>query len=131
MRIPASLPVWRRIERLAKLCTLMLCAAVVSAAGCSHQTQIRTSDPQLKPIQDMLDEQLPQGTPEANVLTYLNNRGYAVLPAGKDGTIVTSIRHIDTQTVQPVTARVTFYFDDNHKLKTFELQRVFNEPIPQ
>jgi|SRR5215471_1368417 len=130
MKIPLSLSAWQRAERLAKLCTLLLCAAVGWAAGCSH-AQIRTSDPQLKPIQDMLDEQLQQGTPEANVLTYLNNHGYAVLPAGKDGTIVTSIRHIDTQTVQPVTARVTFYFDENHKLKTFELQRIFNEPIPQ
>ena len=106
MKVPPFL--WQRAERFAKLCTLILCAEVVWAAGCSHQAQIRTSDPQLRPIQDMLDEQLPQGTPEANVLTYLNNHGYAVLPAG-----------------------VTFYFDENHKLKTFELQRTFNEPIPQ
>ena len=75
----------------------------------------------------MLDAQVPVGTPEANVLTYLNNRGYPVLPAGKQGTIVTTIRHIDSQTVTPVTARVTFYFDANNKLNTYELQRTFNE----
>jgi len=30
-----------------------------------------------------------------------------------------------------VTARVTFYFDENGKLKDYELQRTMNEPIPQ
>jgi len=113
-----------------QVCLVVLCA-VLGTAGCSQQEQIRTSDPHLKPIQATLDEQLPPGTPEISVLTYLNNHGYAVLPEGKQGTIVTSIRHIDTETVQPVTARVTFYFDPNHRLKTFELQRTFNEPIPQ
>lgn len=108
---------------------LAFCAMLAVVGGC--QKTPRTSDPQLKPIQDMLDAQLPVGIPEANVLTYLNNRGYPVLPTGKQGTIVTSIRHIDTQTVTPVTARVTFYFDANHKLNMYELQRSFNEPVPK
>ena len=64
-------------------------------------------------------------------LAFLNNRGFPVLPDGKQGTIVTTIRHIDTETVTPVTARVTFYFDANRKLNTYELQRTFNERIPQ
>lgn len=106
-----------------------VCAILPALSGC--QSTPRTSDPQLKPIQDMLDEQLPAGTPEANVLAFLNNRGYPVLPAGKQGTIVTAIRHIDTQTVTPVTARVTFYFDANRKLNTYEMQRTFNEPVPK
>ena len=104
-------------------------AVLLALGGC--QNTPRTSDPQLKPIQDMLDEQLPAGTPEANVLTFLDNRGYPVLPTGKQGTIVTTIRHIDTETVTPVTAKVTFYFDANHKLNTFEMQRTFNEPASQ
>ena len=108
---------------------LILCAAILWAAGC--QKIERTNDPQLKPIQAMLDAQVPQGTPEANVLAFLNNRGFPVLPDGKQGTIVTTIRHIDTETVTPVTARVTFYFDANRKLNTYELQRTFNERIPQ
>ena len=108
---------------------LVLIAALILAAGC--QKMPRTNDPQLKPIQEMLDAQLPVGTPEANVLTYLNNRGYPVLPTGKQGTVVTSIRHIDAQTVTPVTARVTFYFDATGKLNTYELQRTFNEPLPK
>ncbi len=106
---------------------LILCATLLCAAGC--QKMERTRDPQLKPIQDMLDAQLPPGTPETKVLTFLENRGFPVLPTGKQGTIVTTIRHIDAQTVMPVTARVTFYFDANRKLNTYELQRTFNEPI--
>jgi hypothetical protein len=108
---------------------VIFCAAILWVAGC--QKIERTNDPQLKPIQAMLDAQLPQGTPEANVLAFLNNRGFPVLPDGKQGTIVTTIRHIDTETVTPVTARVTFYFDANRKLNTYELQRTFNERIPQ
>src|SRR5262249_23187707 len=131
MRISDSLSIAQRTAKALRFCLMMLCAAVLGAAGCSQQEQIRTSDPQLKPIQSMLDEQLPPGTPEASVLSYLNNHGYAVLPEGKEGTVVTSIRHIDTQPVEPVTARVTFYFDASHKLKTFELQRTFNDPIPK
>ena len=111
------------------LAFLIFCGALVALSGC--QKVQRTNDPQLKPIQDMLDAQVPVGTPEANVLTFLNNRGYPVLPAGKQGTIVTTIRHIDAQTVTPVTARVTFYFDANRKLNTYELQRTFNEPVSQ
>jgi hypothetical protein len=103
---------------------VMLCAA-----GC--QKAPRTDDPQLKPIQDMLDAQVPPGTPEANVLTFLDTRGYRIQATGKQGTIVAIIRHIDTQTVTPVTAQVTFYFDANHKLNTFEMQRTFNEASPQ
>jgi len=98
-------------------------AAVV---GC--QKAPRTRDPQLKPIEEMLDAQVPVGAPEANVLTYLNTRGYPVLPPGRRGTIVASIQPMDTQTV---TARVTFYFDANHKLNTYELERSSNEPVPK
>jgi hypothetical protein len=30
-----------------------------------------------------------------------------------------------------VTAQVTFYFDANRKLNTYEMQRTFNEPVPK
>jgi hypothetical protein len=108
---------------------MLLAITLLFSAGC--QKSIRTSDPQLKPIQDMLDAQLPPGTPDSIVLTFLDARGYPIQPAQKQGTVVAIIRHIDRDTVQPVTARVTFYFDANRKLNTFELQRTLNEPIPQ
>jgi hypothetical protein len=105
---------------------LLLALAVLGFAGC--QKSARTEDPQLKPIQAMLEEQLPPRTPEEKVVTFLDNRGYPILPAQKQGTIVANIRRTDTQAVQPVIARVTFYFDANRKLNTFELQLPAKEP---
>ena len=108
---------------------LLLALAVVSLAGC--QKTVRTEDPQLKPIQAMLEQQLPPRTPEEKVVTFVDNRGYPMLPAQKQGTIVAIIRRKDTAAVQPVMARVTFYFDANRKLNTFELQRPLNESKPR
>jgi hypothetical protein len=105
---------------------LLLALALAGLAGC--QKTVRTDDPQLKPIQAMLEEQLPAHTPEEKVVTFLSNRGYPILPAQKQGTIVANIRRTDTAAVQPVIARVTFYFDANRKLNTFELQRPADEP---
>ena len=104
-------------------------AAVLMLTGC--QKSAKTNDPQLKPIQQMLDEQLPLGSPQATVNAFLSARGYPSEPGEKQGTIVATIRHIDTQRLQPVTARVTFYFDESGKLKNYELQRTRNEPIPK
>jgi hypothetical protein len=103
--------------------------ALAGLAGC--QKTVRTEDPQLKPIQAMLEQQLPPRTPEEKVVTFLGNRGYPILPAQKQGTIVANIRRTDRATVQPVVARVTFYFDANRKLNTFELQRPVDEPSRQ
>jgi len=105
---------------------LLVALALAGLAGC-HGTGL-TEDPQLKPIKTMLEEQLPPRTPEEKVVTFLDNHGYPILPARKQGTIVANIRRTDTATVQPVIARVTFYFDANRKLNTFELQRPANEP---
>jgi len=104
-------------------------ALAITLAGC--QKNEKTNDPQLKPIQQMLDEQVPPGTTQAAVNAFLAARDYPSEPGAKKGTIVAKIRHIDTERLQPVTARVIFYFDDNDKLKDYELQRTMNEPIPQ
>ena len=104
----------------------MLALALAGFAGCKGIG--RTEDPQLKPIATMLEQQLPPRTPEEKVVTFLDNHGYPILAAQKQGTIVANIRRTDTATVQPVIARVTFYFDANRKLNTFELQRPVNEP---
>ncbi|MGB8324950.1 MAG: hypothetical protein WCE52_18475 [Candidatus Acidiferrum sp.] len=61
--------------------------------------------------------------------SFLAARGYPIEPSEKTGTIVAIIRHIDTQRMQPVTARVTFYFDATNKLNTVEIIRTMNEPI--
>jgi hypothetical protein len=105
---------------------LLLAMALAGLAGC-HGIG-RTEDPQLKPIATMLEQQLPPRTPEEKVVLFLDNHGYPILAAQKQGTIVADIRRTDTAAVQPVVARVTFYFDANRKLNTFELQRPVNEP---
>jgi hypothetical protein len=105
---------------------LLLALALAGLAGC--QKMVRTEDPQLKPIQAMLEQQLPPHTPEEKVVLYLDNHGYSILAAQKHGTIVANIRRTDTAAMQPVVARVTFYFDANGKLNTFELQRPPDEP---
>ncbi len=105
---------------------LLLALALGGLAGC-HGIG-RTEDPQLKPIQAMLEQQLPPRTPEEKVVLFLDNHGYPILATQKQGTIVADIRRTDTAAVQPVVARVTFYFDANRKLNTFELQRPVNEP---
>jgi hypothetical protein len=108
---------------------VVACTAALLLLGC--QKAMRTEDPQLKPIQQMLDEQLPPGTTEATVNEFLSTRGYTSEPSGKQGTIVTTIRHIDQERLKPVTAKITFYFDTNGKLTGYELQRTLNQPIPQ
>jgi hypothetical protein len=117
----------RRISRCrGKQRGLLIALAVAGLAGCGGAGQ--TDDPQLKPIQAMLEQQLPRRTPEEKVVRYLDNNGYSILAAQKQGTIVAIIRRKDTAAVQPVSARVTFYFDANRKLNTFELQRPVDEP---
>jgi len=105
---------------------LLLALTLAGLAGC-HGIG-RTEDPQLKPLATMLEQQLPPRTPEEKVVLFLDNHGYPILAAQKQGTIVADIRRTDTAAVQPVVARVTFYFDANRKLNTFELQRPVNEP---
>lgn len=107
---------------------LLLCA-LVFVRGCK-QTQVEVDDPQLKPIDEIIKTNLPLGTPEATVNHFLELRGYPTETANKPGTIVATIRHIDRETVTPVTARVTFYFDANGKLNTYEMVRTFNAPVP-
>jgi hypothetical protein len=112
--------------RCGKRWMLLPALALTCAGGCGKT--VGREDPQLKPIQAMLEQQLPPRTSEEKVVTFLDNHGYPILAAQKQGTIVANIRPTDTQAVQPVIARVTFYFDANRKLNTFELQRSVSEP---
>jgi hypothetical protein len=98
---------------------------------CGCKDAFKAEDPQLKPIHTMLQQKLPAGINQAIVLEFLSARGYETEPPEKPGTIVAVIRHVDPQFLRPVTARVTFYFDANGKLDTFDLVRIANQPIPQ
>ena len=107
----------------------LLFVTLVVGGGSGCQKILKTEDPALKPIQEMLEKSVPPGTPRANVSQYLSSQGYEEERSDQPGTVVTVIRKIDIEKMQPVTARVTFYFDANGKLNTFELQRVPNQPI--
>jgi hypothetical protein len=113
----------------AALLLLAIVALVGFSDGCKQQPG-ETSDPQVKPIQEMLQKNLPIGSSDATVQTFLSSRGYTIETPDKPGTMVATIRHIDMQTVQPVTVRVVFYFDANGKLNTYEIRRIFNQRVP-
>lgn len=122
---------WPKRSTPSPLLIGVLAALALSSllAGCKKTNEV--DDPQLKPIQEMLNAALPEGSTEATVHQFLSTRGYPTEPTGKPGTLVAIIRHIDTEKLQPVTARVTFYFDANGKLNTMEIVRTFNQPIPK
>jgi hypothetical protein len=98
-------------------------------AGCKNAFKVE--DAQLKPIQAMIEDKLPIGSTEGAVQEFLSARGYPTELSDKPGTMIAIIRHIDAEKMQPVTARVTFYFDANGKLNTYEIVRTMNAPIPQ
>ncbi len=109
-------------------CCFLLLLAAVLACGC--QKGYHVDDPQLKPIQEMIESQVPLGSTADRVTNFLSVRGYELQTPEKPGTLVAIIRHIDLQTVRPVTARVTFYFDANGKLNAVEMTRTLNQPVP-
>jgi len=127
MAAPVHLIRNRRVRVWATCVSLIVGLLFIS--GCKHAFQV--DDPQLKPIQEMLEKNLPIGSTEGAVNLFLSMRGYPTEPSEKPGTIIAIIRHIDTERLQPITARVTFYFDANGKLNTYEIVRTMNAPLPQ
>jgi hypothetical protein len=95
---------------------------VLATPGCKSSRH--TSDPQLRQIDDLINNQLPPGTPQARVAQFLNNRGYALEPSPDPRTIITTIEHVDLTTLQPSAARITFHFDKNDKLATYDMMAV-------
>ena len=93
--------------------------AVVALAGCKNA--LRSVDPKFRKIQEMVDSQLPEGTPRARVEIFLHSRGYDSASSADGKTTTAIIRHVDEETLQPVTARVTFSFDAHEKLSSYEI----------
>ena len=101
-------------------CLCLLSLFVVPAfAGC--QRHGHTSDPNLRRIDEMLDSQLPTGTPKSRVTFYLSSQGFPLQNATDLHDVVAIVHHVDTDTLQPATARVTFHFDAGNNLKSYEL----------
>jgi hypothetical protein len=108
---------------------LVLTSALLVLAGCGNTGKV--DDPQLRQVQEMLEAQLPPGTPSALVTQFVNARGYPIEASGRTDMMVVVIRHIDPEHLKPVTARVTFHFDANDKLLKTDIVRIFNQnPIP-
>jgi hypothetical protein len=113
--------------RSANLASLRRASALAGAlffgllsAGCKPSSS-HTSNPQLRQIDELINEQLPPGSPMSQVNFFLNSRGYPREAAKDTHSIVAVIEHVDTETLQPSAARVTFRFDANDKLLTYEL----------
>ena len=100
---------------------------VFVGSGCKSKGH--TSDARLKKIDEMLNAQLPPGTRRARVEYFLNSRGYLFENSRDKNSVVAVVRHIDTETLQPATARVTFHFDSNDKLLSYDLQPAPDAPL--
>jgi hypothetical protein len=112
--------------RLLALATSMLFSSL-GAFGC--KTHSHTSDSSLQKIDEMLNSQLPQGTPRLRVEYFLNSRGYRLEDSQDRASLIAVVRLIDTETLIPATARVTFHFDSNEKLLSYELQPAPDTPL--
>jgi ATP-dependent 26S proteasome regulatory subunit len=109
---------------------LVACVALLSllsASGCKNHSH--TSDSRLQKIDEMLNSKLPPGTPMSRVDHFLKSRGYVVEDSPDKNSLVAVVRHVDTDTLQPVTARVTFHFDSNTNLISYELQPAPDAPL--
>jgi hypothetical protein len=93
--------------------------ATISFTGCKAGRH--TSDSRLRQIDDMLEAQVPAGTSKSKVSFYLSSQGYRVEATNDTNAVVATVRHVDTETLRPETARVTFHFDAMDNLTTYEL----------
>jgi hypothetical protein len=99
----------------------LLVVLAILFSGCDRTRH--TYDPHLRKIDELLSAHLPTGTPRGQVQYFLKSRGYQL--ESHDKTVVRAVvRQVDTDTLQPAAARVTFHFDVNDKLTTYELEAV-------
>jgi len=98
----------------------------MAGAGC--QSDVHTSNPRLRKIDELLATQFPKGTPRERVTSFLNSRGFEQQYSADPHAVVGVVHHVDTETLQPATARVTFQFDAQDKLITYEMQEAQDNP---
>lgn len=118
---------WRLELPFLRLSALLLLLNLFSV-GCKH-TISHTSDPHLQKIDEMLSAKLPPGTPRGLVQNFLKSRGYQFEAAPDKDSLRAIVRHIDTDTLTPATARATFHFDSNSNLITFDLRPMPDAPL--
>lgn len=98
-----------------------------SGIGCKRNAH--TADSRLQKIDEMLSAQLPTGTSKARVEYFLTSRGYKLEDSPDKSSLVAVVRHVDTDTLQPATARATFHFDASDKLISYDLQPASDAPL--
>jgi len=106
--------------------SLLAVFLLLALAGCNRSGH--TSDPHLRQIDELLDSQLPQGTLKSRVVFFLSSQGFPLEYSRDAKAIVAIVHRVDTDTLQPETARVTFHFDSGDKLKSYELDSVAGSP---
>jgi hypothetical protein len=106
--------------------SLLTVLFLLTITGC--KTGIHTSDPHLRQIDEMLNAQLPQGTPRSRVIFFVSSQGFPLENARDAKELVVIVHRVDTDTLQPETARVTFHFDAGDKLKSYDLDSVAGSP---
>jgi hypothetical protein len=106
----------------------VLLAVCLSSAACTNEKP-HTSDPRLKGIDALLNAQLPPGTPSARVVNFVHTRGYEQGDSVEPHTLVVIVNHVNPETLQPEAARVTFRFDGNDKLVSYDLEPAPTLPI--
>jgi hypothetical protein len=107
------------------LACILFCLA---AGGTGCQSNSHTSNPRLRKIDEMLGTQFPKGTPRERVTFFLSSRGFEQQYSADPRAVVGVVHHVDTETLQPATARVTFHFDAQDKLTTYEMQEAPENP---
>jgi hypothetical protein len=109
-------------------CRLSACFFLLLAVAGGCNSHSHTFDPKLRKIDETLDAKLPKGTSRDRVAFFLTTRGYTVESSGDRRTVVAIVRQVDTETLQPATARVEFHFDANDRLTSYDLQRAPDFP---
>jgi hypothetical protein len=127
--IPGRNFVWQRAAlQLMLSLAIMILLVTVSLNGCKRTSTAHTSELRLQKIDEMINSALPPGTPRTRVEYFLNSRGYRLEDSSEKNSVVAIVRRIDTDTLEPATARATFHFDSNDKLTSYELQSAPDVP---
>lgn len=109
-----------------KACALLGIVLMLPLTGCKGKGH--TSDPRLRQIDELLDAQLPEGSAKSRVVVYLNSQGFPLQPSNDPRAVVVVVHHVDTETLKPEAALVTFHFDASDKLKSYELIEAPDSP---
>jgi hypothetical protein len=117
----------RSVPSLYWLALVLFCS--VGASGCHGGRSAHSLDPRLRKVDEMLSANIHEGMTRAQVRGFLKSRGYQFEARPDVGNLRVVVRHVDAETLQPMTVRAIFHFDPNDRLINFELQRAPDVPF--